>query len=283
MRTARSKEARTQIGRYFAEIRDYPILTRDEEIRLGERIADGLEDSVEHLVVSNLRFVVKIAMEYKHLGLPMEDLLNEGNIGLIKAAHRYDHTKGFKFITYATWWIRKSIIDALLSQRLVRIPHYQLKKYNSMKADLQAEHARHDPQGPDRICPSCEQEPDNPLRPVLSLNGTGEDGDGREMIDRLADELAEDPENASIRKMCLARLEECLSRLDPRERRVLALRFGLRNRGEATLQEIGTAMGLSKERIRQIQANAIEKLRVEMLGDGYAAPQGSRQPRSEDH
>lgn len=267
MRTERSQGPRSQVGRYFAEIRDYPLLSRDDEIRLGRDIAKGFDESVERLVVSNLRFVVKIAMEYKHMGLPLEDLMNEGNIGLIKAAHRYDHTKGFKFITYASWWIRKSIIDALLSQRLVRIPHYQLKKYNASKAKLDAEHVRHaESEETPADCSSCEQEPKNPIRPVLSLNGSGEGGDGHEMIDRLVDGLAEDPEDASIRSLCLARLDGGLAVLEPRERMVLALRFGLEDRREATLKEVGTSMGLSKERVRQIQVEAIQKLRTWMLG-----------------
>jgi RNA polymerase primary sigma factor len=273
MKADRSPGSRSQIARYFADIKDFPLLTREEEIQLGKHIAEGLDESVERLVVSNLRFVVKVAREYRHLGVPIEDLMSEGNLGLIKAAQRYDHTKGFRFVTYAMWWIRKSIIDAILSQRVVRIPHYQFKKYSTLKAHLEAEHARHDPAdaGPGRSCRSCDQGPEEPLHAIFSLNGTGQDPDGHEMIDRLVDDLAEDPEDAIIRNTCLARLEEGLSRLDSRERRVLALRFGMGDRRETTLKEIGTALGVCKERVRQIETEAIQKLRALML-DSTPAP-----------
>ncbi len=267
MKADRSLGSRTQIGRYFADIKDFPLLTREEEIQLGKHIEEGLDESMERLVVSNLRFVVKIAREYRHSGVPIEDLMSEGNLGLIKAAQRYDHTKGFRFITYAMWWIRKSIIDAIISQRVVRIPHYQFKKHSALKAGLEAEHAQHDPAGagPGGCCQSCDQGPEGPQFSIFSLNGTGEDPDGHEMIESLVDALAEDPEDALIRNACLARLEKGLSGLNSRERRVLALRFGMGDRGEATLKEVGTALGVCKERVRQIEVEAIQKLRALML------------------
>ena len=117
------------LSRYFAEIREYPLLTKEEEITLAQDITRGRNGALNDLIESNLSFVVKVASEYRNLGLPFEDLLNEGNIGLIEAAHRYDASKGTKFITYAIWWIRKSILKALSEHaNLVRVPTYQMKK-----------------------------------------------------------------------------------------------------------------------------------------------------------
>ncbi|MCZ6600738.1 MAG: sigma-70 family RNA polymerase sigma factor, partial [Acidobacteria bacterium] len=129
-----SSDRNPTLSRYFSEIRNYPILTREEEMGLGKRIEKGHRQPRNKLVESNLSFVVKVASEYRHLGIPFEDLLNEGNIGLIEAAHRYDHRKGTKFITYAIWWIRKSILKALSEQsNLVRVPNYQMKKVRAVR------------------------------------------------------------------------------------------------------------------------------------------------------
>jgi RNA polymerase primary sigma factor len=129
-RSTGSTERNPSLSRYFSEIRNYPILSKEQEMGLGKRIRKGQARPRNELVESNLSFVVKVASEYRNLGIPFEDLLNEGNIGLIEAAHRYDPNKGTKFITYAIWWIRKSILKALSEQsNMVRVPNYQMKRW----------------------------------------------------------------------------------------------------------------------------------------------------------
>src|SRR5512136_508713 len=129
-----AKERSSVLSRYFAEIREYPLLTKEEEMDLARDVKLGRKDALNELIESNLSFVVKVASEYRNLGLPFEDLLNEGNIGLIEAAHRYDASKGTKFITYAIWWIRKSILKALSEHsNLVRVPNYQMKKVREIR------------------------------------------------------------------------------------------------------------------------------------------------------
>src|SRR5438093_5655185 len=128
------KERSSVLSRYFSEIREYPLLTKDEEMALADGVKRGDRASLNELIESNLSFVVKVSSEYRNLGLPFEDLLNEGNIGLIEAAHRYDASKGTKFITYAMWWIRKSILKALSEHsNLVRVPSYQMKKVKELR------------------------------------------------------------------------------------------------------------------------------------------------------
>src|SRR6058998_3296636 len=128
-----SHDRSTVLSRYFSEIRSYSLLTRDQEVSLAKRVLKGDRRSLNDLIESNLSFVAKVASEYRNLGLPFEDLLNEGNLGLIEAAHRYDHSKGTKFITYAIWWIRKSILRALSEHALVRVPSYQMKKVKEVR------------------------------------------------------------------------------------------------------------------------------------------------------
>src|SRR5580765_8122414 len=129
-----AKERGSVLSRYFSEIREYPLLTKDEEMALAEGVKNGDRSALNELIESNLSFVVKVSSEYRNLGLPFEDLLNEGNIGLIEAAHHFDHNRGTKFITYAIWWIRKSILKALSQHSaMVRIPNYQLKKVRNVR------------------------------------------------------------------------------------------------------------------------------------------------------
>src|SRR5499426_2352263 len=129
-----SHDRSTVLSRYFSEIRRYSLLSREQEVSLAKRVLKGDRQSLNDLIESNLSFVAKVASEYRNLGLPFEDLLNEGNLGLIEAAHRFDHRKGTKFITYAIWWIRKAILKALSEQsNLVRVPNYQMKKVKEVR------------------------------------------------------------------------------------------------------------------------------------------------------
>src|SRR5688572_8418371 len=212
------------LSRYLSDIRIYPLLTKEKEIEIGERISGGMREGLDELVLSNLGFVVKIASEYQNMGLPFEDLLNEGNIGLIHAASRYDHTKGIKFITYASWWVRKSILKALAEQAsMIRVPSYQRKKVARERAESEALRAQHGHQRPEPSCDQCLPEPaPSPRYRAVSLDdATRTEGHAR-LIEILVDYRSEDPEREIIRRESLAHLERSLTCLNEKERAVIS-------------------------------------------------------------
>jgi RNA polymerase primary sigma factor len=265
---SRRYERDSSLSRYLAEISGYPILSKEEEVKLARAVRSG-NRSLNGLVESNLSFVVKIANEYRSLGIPFEDLLNEGNIGLIEAAQRYDHRKGTKFITYAIWWIRKSILKALSEQSaLVRVPTYQLKKVREVR-EMERSLARTLGRRPDREEISAQLE--SPLHKVdeilqikmreVSLDDrVGEDRD-TPISDYLVDANSANPEDELIKSESHELVRFALCTLSAQEKTVVANRFGLQGGKVMTLKEIGERMGLSRERIRQIECQAKRKLR----------------------
>jgi len=239
--THRGRNA-SALSRYLSDIRDYPSLSKEQELGLGERISAGALECQNELVVSNLGFVVKIACEYQHLGLPLDDLLNEGNLGLVRAAARYDHRRGIKFITYASFWVRKAILKALADQpAIVRVPEYQRKKLS-----------RHDPA----------RTPLWPRRAAVSLDEPASSQGRARLIDTLADGDWANPEREILKRQDLAGLRRAMCRLNTKERAVIAWRFGLAAEPFLTLKEIGSRLGISRERVRQIEAAARVKLRT---------------------
>ena len=257
------------LTRYFSEIRNYPILTKEQEIGLGKRIEKGQQKSRNKLVESNLSFVVKVASEYRNLGIPFEDLLNEGNIGLIEAAHRYDHRKGTKFITYAIWWIRKSILKALSDQtNLVRVPNYHMKK---VKAVRNTEKALREVLGRAPAKDEISTELDSTVAKVdqilqFNLKEISIDARvGRErdtpISDYLVDDSARSPEESLIRQESKDLIRNALSVLNGQEQHVVVQRFGFGTGKPRTLKEIGADMGISRERVRQIEVQAKDRLR----------------------
>jgi len=267
---SRRVEKDSCLGRYLSEIGAYSILTKEQEMEIARTAeACGTKDNLNKLVESNLSFVVKIANEYRNLGLAFEDLLNEGNIGLIEAAQRYDHTKGTKFITYAIWWVRKSILKALSEQsNLVRVPNYQMKKVKKIReteASLSRELGRKP--GRDEISTRLDStisKIDEIL--MIKLREISlDDKVGREktipISDYLVDDTSVNPEEELLKTESENLIRSAMIMLTEQEKTVIANRFGMEGGPSFTLKEIGETMGLSRERIRQIEAQAKKKLR----------------------
>lgn len=266
-----SNPDKTVLSRYFTEIRGYPLLTKEQEQQLARRVQRGDKEAFEHLVASNLSFVVKVASEYRNLGLPLEDLLNEGNLGLIEAARRYDPTKGTKFITYAIWWIRKSILKALAEQvNLVRVPTYQMKKVKQVR---EAEHTLRKELGRSPERHEISDRLDVSLRKVeqtlqvhareMSLDETVGKEKTSLVSDYLVDPDVESPEERLLKREGSSLVAEAFEHLSENERIVIRHRFGLDGCPILTLKEIGEKMGVSRERVRQIETQA--KLRLRRL------------------
>jgi RNA polymerase primary sigma factor len=257
------------LSMYFSEIREYPLLTKEEEMSLAKDVKHGRRGALNELIESNLSFVVKVASEYRNLGLPFEDLLNEGNIGLIEAAHRYDASKGTKFITYAIWWIRKSILKALSEHsNLVRVPTYQMKKVREIR-DAESALRRSLGRKPEReeiserlsrSVTKIDQVLQFSLREVSLDDKIGRDRDAQ-ISDFLVDARCTSPEDDLIQRESSGLVDEAMAHLTDQERTVIGHRFGLVSGPSLTLKEIGEKMGISRERVRQIECQAKARLR----------------------
>jgi RNA polymerase primary sigma factor len=251
------------VGKYFKDVRKSILLTPKEEVKLAEKIKAGDSKSVDLLVKANLKFVISIAKEYQNQGLPLSDLISEGNYGLIKAAKRFDHEKGFRFISYAVWWVRQSILQSLNDNaRIVRLPANVINKItylNKEIAKFEFLNEREPVYG--EILDKDKEVMDLVYYPkCLSLNETiNEDGD--ELIELIPNQ--DDDENTlEIDTKVKDELQKTLSVLDEREREIIENYFGINTDFEPmTLEFIGEKYGLTKERIRQIKEKAIRKLR----------------------
>ncbi len=254
---------------YFREINRYPLLTRQEEVALAKQIKRGDENALQKLCLANLRFVVSVAKRYINQGLMLSDLINEGNLGLIKAARRFDEARGFRFISYAVWWIRQSIMQALLDKaRMVRLPQNQtaiLMKIHRARTALQNEGLVNP--DVDQIAERLEmaaEEIQHAMyadRVELGMDDCGRSGDDRPLTDTLEDEDQPLPDVRVIERGLREDVRRSLSVLTERERQVIILYFGLGYEDALTLQDIGQRMGLTRERIRQIKERALEKMR----------------------
>ncbi len=254
---------------YFREINRYALLSKEEEAELGRRIHEGDEEALKRLVQANLRFVVTVAKRYMNQGLGLVDLINEGNIGLLKAAHRFDETRGFKFISYAVWWIRQSILQSLLDHsRLVRLPQNQtalLLKVNRARTRLQC--AGTDDPSPRQIAEELQQPEADVLRVMacsgqeIGLDDVGADGRDRPLSECLAAEDQEAPDEHLYERVMREDIRRSLAVLTPREGLIVTLYYGLADEEAYTLEEIGRRLGLTRERIRQIKEKALRKMR----------------------
>ncbi len=254
---------------YLREIGRVPLLSSDEEIELAKKIADGDEYAKQRLTEANLRLVVSIAKKYVGRGMYFLDLIQEGNVGLIKAVDKFDHTKGFKFSTYATWWIRQAITRAIADQaRTIRIPVHMVETINRLKkVQSQLLHENgHEPSDEliaEKMNLSVERVREI-LRvaqePVSMETPIGPEEDSR-LMDFIRDEDALAPDEAALKTITNEDIDAVLHTLAPREEEVIRLRFGLKDGRCHTLEEVGSEFDVTRERIRQIEAKALRKLR----------------------
>ena len=255
------------VTKYYKEVRKSKVITPEQEVELAKRIKDGDNLAIDELVFANLKFVISIAKEYQGQGLPLSDLINEGNYGLIKAANRFDHTRGFRFISYAVWWVKQSIIQSLNDNaRIIRLPSNVINKLSTLKKEIEKfkfENEREPVYG-DILVDSEEGETfsDMDLPTCKSLNETVSE-DGSELYE-LIENPADIKENNfyEVDEVVKIELEKTLSILTDRERAIVDYYYGLNTNYEPmTLEAIGEKFRLTKERIRQIKERAIRKLR----------------------
>ena len=267
------RDDRSTLQLYLNEIRRTPLLTAEEEIQLAHRIQRGDQAAREHMIRANLRLVVKIAYDYNHLGLPILDLISEGNLGLIKAVERFDPAKGGKLSTYAAWWIKQSMKRAVANQsKTIRLPVHLVDRVARMRKVI------------NRYLETFGREPDNEeiayelgvpvnkiallktvsVRPASLDAPLSEDADARNLGDIVGDDNVRNPEEHLRDKTLFDDLRTIVNSLGPREAEILNLRFGLDGGGEMTLEEVGRRFNITRERIRQLQDLALRQVRRQM-------------------
>jgi RNA polymerase primary sigma factor len=257
------------LDQYLRDISVYPLISREEEVSLAQRIRTDDQEALDTLVRSNLRFVVSVAKKYQNQGVSLSDLINEGNLGLIRAAHKFDETKGIKFISYAVWWIRQAILQALAEQsRIVRVPlnragalHRIGKRANALLQELgrEATHAE--------IAEGMEITEEEVAKTMsisqthLSLDAPMSPGEDNRLLDYLPDTQSATPDEETIEKALTESVHEALAGLKEREAKILRLYFGLDGSEPMTLEQIGAVLNITRERVRQIKEKALSRLR----------------------
>jgi len=255
---------------YLHEINKTPLLTREQEQSLARRIKVGDKDALDGLVKANLRFVVSIAKQYANQGLPLEDLINDGNLGLIKAAHRFDEKRGYKFISYAVWWIRQAMLQSLAEHsRIVRLPLNRAGTlYRIGKASRQLDQELGRSPSAKEIAKKLklsEEEVENTMHIAnthVSLDDPySTEQDDTSLVDYLQDDSSPMPDEQTYGRALSHDMEKALATLSEREKQILSMYFGLNSEEPLTLEQIGKELGLTRERIRQIKEKAILRLR----------------------
>jgi RNA polymerase primary sigma factor len=257
------------LEKYLQEIGRVDLITPEEEVTLARKIKEGDQKALEKLTKANLRFVVSVSKQYQNQGLTLGDLINEGNLGLIKAAQRFDETKGFKFISYAVWWIRQSILQALAEQsRIVRLPLNKIgslnkinKAYSKLEQDFEREPSA------DELATVLELTPDD-IKDTMKTSGKHISmdaplvmGEENSLLDVLSSDDSPNPESGLMNESLRREIERALSTLTDREAEVIRLYFGLNAKHALTLEEIGEKFDLTRERVRQIKEKAIRRLK----------------------
>ena len=268
--TLPDKDISDPVKMYLREIGGTPLLSAEEEVVLSKGVQKGDEEARRKLIQANLRLVVSIAKRYTGRGLSFLDLIQEGNIGLMRAVEKFDWRRGYKFSTYATWWIRQGVTRAIADQaRTIRIPVHMIEtinKYKKKARELEQKLGR--APEPEEVADELEDVDEEKAyqivkisrRPTSIETPVGEEGDSR-LKDFLPDEVTKAPDESASYALLKGRVREVLSSLDPRERKVLELRFGLADGRPRTLEEVGREFNVTRERIRQIEAKALRRLR----------------------
>ena len=257
------------LDKYLQEIGKVDLITADEEVELAQRIKAGDQVALEKLTKANLRFVVSVAKQYQNQGLTLPDLINEGNLGLIKAAQRFDETRGFKFISYAVWWIRQSILQALAEQsRIVRLPLNKIgsiNKINKTFSFLEQIHER--PPSAEDIAKELDMTINDVKESMknsgrhVSMDAPLVEGEDSNLYDVLRSGESPNPDRDLLHESLRTEIERALETLTPREADVIRLYFGLGDQHPMTLEEIGETFDLTRERVRQIKEKAIRRLK----------------------
>ena len=257
------------LDKYLQEIGKVDLLTPEEEVELAKRIREGDQRALEKLTKANLRFVVSVAKQYQNQGLSLGDLINEGNLGLIKAAQRFDETRGFKFISYAVWWIRQSILQALAEQsRIVRLPLNRVgslnkitKTYSELEQKLEREPS------PEELAEALEMSPSEVSDTIrisgrhVSVDAPFVPGEDNSLLDVLENDNESAPDLDLMHESLRKEVQRAIQTLGEKEQKVIELYFGLNGHHTMTLEEIGEKFNLTRERVRQIKEKAIRRLR----------------------
>jgi len=256
------------LDKYLQEIGHEELLSVEEEVELAGRIRKGDRKALEKLTKANLRFVVSVAKQYQNQGLSLPDLINEGNLGLIKAAEKFDETRGFKFISYAVWWIRQSILQAIAEQsRIVRLPLNQVGSVNKINRALNKFEQEHERRPSVNEIAETTDLPEDKIADAMNANtrhvsvdAPFVDGDDNSLLDILTNNDAPMADNELVKQSLQTEISRALQLLNERERNIIEAFFGI-NQPELTLEEIGNKYGLTRERVRQIKEKAIRRLR----------------------
>ena len=256
------------LEKYLQEISKETMISAEEEVELAQRIKKGDQKALERLTKANLRFVVSVAKQYQNQGLSLPDLINEGNLGLLKAAERFDETRGFKFISYAVWWIRQSILQAISEQsRIVRLPLNQVGSVNKINREINRfEQINERRPSVEEIAEKVDL-PQEKIDEAMAINGHQisvdapfVEGEDNSLLDVMSNNDAPMADRELVAESLKSEIQTALNALNERERNVVEASYGI-NQPELTLEEIGSKFGLTRERVRQIKEKAIRKLR----------------------
>ncbi|WP_397364789.1 RNA polymerase sigma factor RpoD/SigA [Olleya sp. R77988] len=257
------------LDKYLQDISKLPMVTAEEEVELAQKIREGCQKSLDLLTTANLRFVVSVAKQYQNQGLTLPDLINEGNAGLVKAAKRFDETRGFKFISYAVWWIRQAILSALAEQsRIVRLPLNKIGSINKIrKVTSHLEQINQRPPSASEIAKELDLTISDVKQSMkissrhVSMDAPLKEGEDYSLYDLVSSNDSPNPDTNLMRESLNTEIDRALETLTPRESDVIRLNFGLSDQPAMTLDEIGRTFDLTRERVRQIREKGIRRLR----------------------
>lgn len=267
-------EEQTALDQYLREVSRHELITPEQEIEYGYRAMAGDEEAVQRMVRGNLRFVISVAKKYQNRGVSLIDLIQEGNVGLVTAARKFDPDQGVKFISYAVWWIRQAILSALANQgRAVRVPLNRasdlariFRERERLKQELRREPTTEELASAAKLTPQIVESLQTLNAAEIRLDAPIGDTDDSQLVERFIFDEAAEPEEAVEDRLLAEQIDQALETLQPRDARVLRLYFGLEGGREHTLEEIGTLLGVTRERVRQLRDRALKRLRDGGLG-----------------